>query len=230
MKNSLNYSPYIKVHSSNVDFVEQLKQINSDLLASHVNSLNYLTDQQSTVSRIIASHNNDVIAETSHAITYLKSQEDHSFSRLNRKTDLKRQCWLQHFYQINQLSADNVSQLSTCSNANINSTISLSNTYFHTMVNAMLSESTLGTTNTLYVIGMYNSFSEQWKISKTLESVVKHSIDGWNGTMAIVNGEVEQIRKGVETIYQNLEECNSNVVQKYLNAKIEISNCTIQCL
>lgn len=210
--------------------MEQLKQMNSDLLSSHYTSMSFLTEQQSTVSGLISTHNLDVIAETSNAILYLKSLESHSYLRLNRKTDLMRQCWLHNFYQINELSSVNLSQLSDCSIDNINSTIALSNTYFHTMVTEMLYQSVLGTTNALYAIGMYNPFSEQWKISKTLEGVVKYSVDGWNGTKSIVDGEVQQIKHGVEAIFQKLEECDSKVVQKFLNAKLEITSYMNKCL
>lgn len=155
--------------------------------------------------------------------------ESQSFKRLNRNTELKRQCWLHNFYQINALSSDNLSILSNCSIDNINSTIALSNTYFHTMVNEMLYQSVLGTTNTLYAIGLYDPFSEQWKISRTLEGLVNYSIDGWNGTKSIVNGEVEQIKNGVGEIYRKLEECDSRVVQTFLNTKIEITNYMTKC-
>jgi len=215
------------VHSSN-DFVERLKEMNAHLLSSHVTSLNYLTDQQSTVSRIISTHNFDVIAETSNAIVYMKALEKQSQVRLNRRTDLKRPCWLHNFYQINHIATDNLSQLSTCGIDNINSTIALSNRYFHSMVSAMLYESALGTTNALYAIGMYNPLGEESKISRTLESVVKFSVDGWNGTMDIVDGEVEQYRNGVERNFQKLEECHSKVVQKFSNEKIEIT--TSKCV
>lgn len=93
----------------------------------------------------------------------------------------------------------------------------------------MLYQSVLGTTNTLYAIGMYNPYSEQWKITKTLEGVVKYTVDGWDGTKSIVDGEVKQIRQGVEKIYQKLEECESKVVQKFLNSKIEITNYMNKC-
>lgn len=204
--------------------MEQLKQINSDLLSSHFTSLTYLTEQQSRVSEIIATHNSDVIAETSNTFIYLNSLANHSSSRLNRNTELKRQCWLHNFYQIDNLALDNQSQLSNCRIENINSTISLSKTYFHTMVNEMLYQSLLGTTNTLYAIGIYNPYSEQWKISKTLEGVVKYAVDGWDGTKSIVEAEVQQIKHGVEAIYQKLEECDSKVVQKFLNTKMELTN------
>ncbi len=98
------------------------------------------------------------------------------------------------------------------------------------MVNTMLYESALGTTNALYAIGIYNPFSEQWKISRTLDSVVKYTMNGWNGTMAIVNGEVQQIRNGVEQIFQKLEDCDSKVVQKFLNTKMEITNYMNKCV
>lgn len=217
------------MYSSN-EFVEQLKQINSDLLSSHYTSLNYLTDQQSAVSRIMSTHNSESIAETSTAILYLKSLEHQSYSRLNRKTELKRQCWLHNFYQINELCSNNLTQLSKCNIDNINSTTSLSNTYFHSLVNEMLYQSVLGTTNTLYAIGIYNPYSEQWKISKTLEGLVKHTVDGWNGTMSIVDGEVEQIKHGVENIFQKLERCDSHVVQKFLNSRMEITSFMNKCL
>lgn len=210
--------------------MEQLKQMNSDLLSSHLKSMDFLTEQQSTVSGLISTHNLDVIAEASNAILYLKSSGNQSFLRLNRKTQLKRQCWLHNFYLINELSSVNLSQLSNCSIDNINSTMSLSNTYFHSMVNEMLYQSVLGTTNILYTIGMYNPFSEQWKISKTLEGIVKHSIDGWNGTQGIVDGEVQQIKLGVEAIFEKLEECDSKVVQKFLNTKMEITSYMNKCL
>jgi len=181
------------------------------------------------VCEIISMHNLDVIAETSNAILYLKSMENQSFKRLNRNTDLKRQCWLHNFYQLNAMSSDGLSVLANCSIDHINSTIALSKTYFHTMVNEMLYQSVLGTTNTLYTIGLYNPYSEQWKISKVLEGVVKYSLDGWNGTTAIVDGEVQKIKDGVEVMYQNLEECDSRVVQQFLNTKIEITNYMNKC-
>lgn len=215
------------VHSTN-DFVERLKEMNAQLLTSHVTSLNYLTDQQSTVSRIISTHNYDVIAETSNTIVYMNALEKQSHLRLNRKTDLKRQCWLCNYYKINHMAADNLSLLSMCGIDNINSTIALSNRYFHSMVNSMLYESALGTTNALYAIGMYNMVSEQWKISRMLESVVKFSVDNWIGTMSIVDGEVKQYRDGVEKFFQKLEECETKVVQKFSNTKIEIT--TSKCV
>ncbi|XP_037026333.1 uncharacterized protein LOC119067455 [Bradysia coprophila] len=218
------------VHSSNSTdiFVERLKEMNTHLLSAHITSLNYLTDQQSTISRIISTHTLDVIAETSNAIVYMDALEKQSHIRLNRKTDLKRPCWLYNFYQINHMTADNLSVLSKCGIDNINSTIALSTRYFHSMVNTMLYESALGTTNALHAIGMYNPMSEQWKISRTLESVVKFSVDGWNGTMSIVDDEVKQYRDGVERNFQKLEECETNVVQKFSNAKIEVT--TSKCV
>lgn len=216
-----------QVHSSN-DFVERLKDLNTHLLSTHDTSLNYLTDQQSTVSRIISTHYYDVIAETSNAIVYMNALERQSLLRLNRKTDLKRQCWLCNYHQINYMASDNLSLLSLCGIDNINSTIALSNRYFHSMVNTMLYESALGTTNALYAIGMYNPMSEQWKILGMLESIAKFSADGWNGTVSIVDGEVKQYRDGIERNFQKLEECESKVVQKFSNMKMEITSS--QCV
>lgn len=178
----------------------------------------------------MSSHNFDVVAETSHAIAYMKSLDEHNLLRLNRRTDLTRHCWLHNFYDINQLYADNILKLSACGEKYINTTISLTNTYFHSMVNVMLSESALGTTNTLYTIGMYNPVSEQWKISRALANIVKFAVDGWNGTVSIVSGEVEQIRSGVENSYEKMEDCSSQTVQKYLNKKIEATTRMSKCL
>jgi len=214
---------------SSCQFVAQLKQMNNDLHSYHYTSLNYLTEQQSRVAQIISTHNLDIITETANAISYLKSMESQSFKRLNRNTHLKRQCWLHNFYQLNAMSSESLTMLANCSIDHINSTIALSKTYFHTMVNELLYQSTLGTTNILYTIGLYNPYSEQWKISKVLEGAVKFSSEGWNGTMTIVNGEVQQIRQGIEASYQKLEECDSKVVQKFLNTKIEITDYMNKC-
>ncbi|KAJ6638844.1 hypothetical protein Bhyg_11582 [Pseudolycoriella hygida] len=216
------------VHPCN-EFSEQLKQMNTDLLSSHFTSVDYLAAQQSIVARIISAHNFDVISATSNAILFLKSVKNRSLSRLNRRVDLKQQCWLHNFYQLNELAEYNLSQIINCTIDNINSTVTLSNSYFHSLVNEMVYQSVLGTTNTLYTIGVYNPFSEQWKISKVLEGVVKYSVDGWNGTMSIVDGEVKQIESGTERIFQQLEECGSNVVQTFLKTKTEITDYMNKC-
>lgn len=172
---------------------------------------------------MISTHNEDVIAETSNAIVYMNALEKQSHIRLNRRIDLKRQCWLCNFNRINHMATDSLLHLTKCGTDNINSTSALAKRYFHSMVNAMLVESTLGTTNVLYAIGLYNPLTEQLKISRILDSVVKFTADNWNGTMSIVDGEVQQYRDGVEKNFKKLEECETKVVQQFSNTKMEIT-------
>lgn len=224
-KNSLQQSTTVGAQGD-------LPEFNHDLIDLHYKMLDYLTQQRANSGRMLYEYNNKILSKLIDVLSNVKCSRSKATKYLSMKMGNhmpNQTCWSIQARALHQFTVAAIEEEKQCIDNSMKSIQSLTRSYFYTMTNEMMRQSSSSPHLALYAIGQYNPLTEASKVLLTLQSTIRYSRDNWNETVDIVDNELRRIDNGATKNINVLEKCDSRVTDTYLSLLGKYVHRTLQC-
>lgn len=194
--------------------------------------LDYLTQQRANSGRMLYKYNVEILSKLIDVLSNVKCSRSKATKYVSMKLGNhmpNQTCWSIESRELHQLTVNAIEEEKRCIDNSMKSIQSLTRSYFYTMTNEMVRQSSSSSHLALYAIGQYNPLTEATKVLLTLQSTISFSRDNWNGTVDIVDDELRRIDSGASESIKVLQKCDCIVTKSYLSLLGKHVHKSLQC-